>query len=78
MIRYRELEGFPFEGKLHVYGGGGYAAVLGNTARKSRSVISDLKSRDWIDRHTSAVFVEFTVSIRNSIRGMYASMLFRG
>ena len=46
---------------MKTYDGGGYAITLGNTANSSRKKLETLKNFNWIDRHTVAVFVEFTV-----------------
>ena len=36
--------------------------MLGNTANNSRSKLETLANFNWVDRHTAAIFVEFTVS----------------
>ena len=58
----RELGGYPYNGLLNWYDGGGYAVTLGNTAKSSRIKLDQLKNENWIDRYTAAIFVEFTVS----------------
>ena len=58
----RDLGGFPYNGLKNLYDGGGYAFTLGNTAKSSRNKLEALKNLTWIDRHTAAIFVEFTVS----------------
>ena len=59
----RDLGGFPYNGIKNLYAGGGYAVTLGNTPHSSRKKLETLKNQNWIDRHTAALFVEFTVSI---------------
>lgn len=62
--RYRgttELKSRPFLGHLALYRGGGYKADFGSTIDGAGTVISDLKSNNWVDKYTRAVFVEFTV-----------------
>ncbi|XP_076818399.1 uncharacterized protein LOC143464499 isoform X1 [Clavelina lepadiformis] len=56
-----ELGGYPYNGLLNWYDGGGYAVTLGNTAKSSRIKLDQLKNENWIDRYTAAIFVEFTV-----------------
>lgn len=56
-----ELRGYPFWGRLTLYGGGGYPAELGYDYPTALTVIADLHSHNWVDPQTRSVFVEFTV-----------------
>ena len=60
-ICFRDLDGFPYNGIRNLYDGGGYTITLGNTAKSSRKKLEELKTNNWIDRHTAAIFIEFTV-----------------
>lgn len=56
-----ELDGLPYFGKYSVYSGGGFVADLGDEYEKAVNEIEELKSSDWIDRGSRAIFVEFNV-----------------
>lgn len=56
-----ELNTLSFYGRKTRYDGGGYVADLGYNSRTASRVVINLKSNDWIDERTAAVFVEFTV-----------------
>ena len=54
------LDGYPFWAELTTYLGGGYTQELfpkWNNAAK----LKELKDKQWLDRHTRALFVEFAV-----------------
>ena len=56
-----ELKTRPFLGHLALYRGGGYKADLGSTKAGAYSMLDDLRSNNWVDKYTRAVFIEFTV-----------------
>ena len=56
-----ELKTRPILGHLALYRGGGYKADLGSTMAGAYSMLDDLKSNNWVDKYTRAVFIEFTV-----------------
>nr|XP_018672665.1 uncharacterized protein LOC100182818 [Ciona intestinalis] len=68
-----KLNGHPYTGLLNIYDGGGYSVTLGNTAKKSRKILKQLKDHGWVDRPTSAIFVEFTVY--NANVNLFASVV---
>ncbi|XP_039274067.2 uncharacterized protein LOC120348022 [Styela clava] len=68
-----DLGGYLYEGRIHMYSGGGYAAILGNTPKQSRNILQDLKSHDWIDHYTRGIFVELTVY--NANINLFGSLL---
>lgn len=43
------------------YKGGGYVVSLGRTAEKSRVLLEDLRSQNWLDQLTRAVIVDFSL-----------------
>ena len=47
-------------GKYGIYGAGGYLRNLGLNKIDSMDVIDYLKTNNWIDRSTRAVFLDFT------------------
>ncbi|XP_035682689.1 uncharacterized protein LOC118420093 [Branchiostoma floridae] len=56
------LYDIPTSGRYAVYYGGGYVAELTNTTPAALlSTLERLQSSGWIDQHTRAVFVQFTV-----------------
>ena len=60
------LRGYPFWGRMNIYGGGGYPAELGYDYPTALTVIADLHSHNWVDMQTRSVFVEFTVYNANA------------
>lgn len=62
--RYRDfhkIQTLPFGGKAATYGGGGFVADLGYKIATGKDVVRKLQESDWIDKYTSAVFLEFTL-----------------
>ena len=62
--RYASLEALnflPTWGYFGIYDGGGFVADLGYNQKSASHVISDLKRRNWVDRQTRAVLIEFTI-----------------
>ncbi|CAL1531592.1 unnamed protein product, partial [Lymnaea stagnalis] len=51
--------GIPIAGSYDVYGGGGYIANL--DINLMATIVKEMKQHSWIDRHTRAVFIEFTL-----------------
>lgn len=67
--RYRsasELNGYPYLGKINTYSGGGYVLDLSPIYYKAVRQVKHLTSKLWLDRHTRAIFVEFTLYNPNS------------
>ncbi|XP_072925767.1 polycystin-1-like protein 2, partial [Hemitrygon akajei] len=56
-----QLNGYPIWGKLAAYRGGGFVAELGTEFKTASRIIKYLKDNSWVDMHTRAIFVEFTV-----------------
>ncbi|XP_070582204.1 polycystin family receptor for egg jelly-like isoform X2 [Ptychodera flava] len=56
-----ELAGMPITGKFATYSGGGYEALMGTSLEEAVSVTDHLYTTSWIDKHTRAIFVEFTL-----------------
>ncbi|XP_019639730.1 PREDICTED: LOW QUALITY PROTEIN: polycystic kidney disease protein 1-like 2 [Branchiostoma belcheri] len=50
--------GFLHVGEHGVYPGGGYIATLGSTLKDSLKTLAHLRSNDWLDNRTRAVFTE--------------------
>ena len=69
-----ERDGLPFWGYTGVYGGDGYIANLGNTSSSSEYVTASLSTHNWLDEHTRAVFIEF--SILNMNTGLFSMVTF--
>lgn len=57
----RELKNFPSFAQHHLYDGGGYVLDLGYDKPTAIRMIEDVKDKDWIDRRTRAVLLEFQV-----------------
>lgn len=56
-----ELQGRPFPGRLAVYPGGGYWRILSDEKKESSKLVKDLYEKNWINRGTRALFIEFAV-----------------
>ncbi|XP_078593958.1 uncharacterized protein LOC144871881 [Branchiostoma floridae x Branchiostoma japonicum] len=50
--------GFLYVGEHGVYSGGGYTAALGKTLNASLQTLAHLRSNNWLDNRTRAVFME--------------------
>ncbi len=48
-------------GQFGVYGTGGFIQNLGITRDESAQILNDLYNKNWIDRSTRAVFIDFTI-----------------
>lgn len=70
-----DLKTRPIMGHLALYRGGGYNTDLSSSAEEAYSVINYLKSHQWVDKYTRAVFVEFTVYNANSNLYCVANLL---
>ncbi|XP_060076676.1 polycystin-1-like [Ylistrum balloti] len=49
------------QGNVFSYSGGGYVQFLGTNYTETLSILQDLQAKDWINLHTRAVFVDFTM-----------------
>ncbi|XP_071943837.1 polycystin family receptor for egg jelly-like [Antedon mediterranea] len=56
-----ELDNLPLWGVYGIYGGGGYIADLGDTDEAAWKTTKYLRESKWVDQHTRAVFIEFSV-----------------
>ena len=56
-----ELNNFPSWAQHHLYDGGGYVLDLGYDKPTAIRMMEDVKDKDWIDRRTRAVLLEFQV-----------------
>ncbi|XP_076032915.1 polycystin-1-like [Oratosquilla oratoria] len=56
-----ETKAFPMEGKLGWYSGGGYMFRLKGSQKSLLKRMQQLQKHRWIDKHTRAVFLEFSV-----------------
>lgn len=55
------LKTFSIQGVNMEYDGGGYVADLGYNSLAALNVIASLESKNWLDRRTTILVVEFTV-----------------
>ncbi|XP_077863102.1 polycystin-1-like [Saccoglossus kowalevskii] len=58
---WHEIDSYPYYAKHNLYNGGGYVATLGNDYDDAMDMVSYLKSSNWIDQYSRAVFFEFVV-----------------
>ncbi|XP_064091678.1 uncharacterized protein LOC135205258 [Macrobrachium nipponense] len=54
-----QLHGFPYDGILDKYSGGGYLLELRGPHYKAHQTLNRLENEGWIDEQTKAIFVEF-------------------
>lgn len=54
-------QGLPYDGEIASYGGGGYYFDFPSNKLGAKSLIDDLKYNTWLDRHTRAVFLDFSI-----------------
>lgn len=43
------------------YKGGGYVVSLGRSYEKSRAILEELRSQNWLDQLTRAIFIDFSL-----------------
>ncbi|CAK6964402.1 polycystic kidney disease protein 1-like 2 [Scomber scombrus] len=55
------LRAYPVWGHTVLYRGGGFVAELGPNSQNASSTLEHLFTNKWLDTHTRAIFVEFTV-----------------
>ncbi|XP_069950675.1 polycystin-1-like protein 2 [Cherax quadricarinatus] len=56
-----QIHGFPYEGVLSIYSGGGYIVELKGVKSKVMRLLDSLEEQNWVDAHTKALFVEYAV-----------------
>ncbi|KAK7003087.1 polycystic kidney disease protein 1-like 2, partial [Biomphalaria glabrata] len=61
----QDIWGLPIAGEYGLYGGGGYIAQM-FLRDHSLQMLKDLKDKNWLDRQTRAVFIEFTLYCPNT------------
>ena len=57
----QELNNFPSWAQQHIYDGGGYVLDLGYDKPTAIRMMEGVKDKDWIDRRTRAILLEFQV-----------------
>ncbi|CAG2061145.1 unnamed protein product [Timema podura] len=55
-----QTKSLVYFGEYATYHGGGYVSPLGRNLKNSQVVLKFLQHFNWLDRHTRAVFIEFT------------------
>ncbi|XP_060069517.1 polycystin-1-like protein 2 [Ylistrum balloti] len=55
-----ELKTIPFVGTFASYSGGGYVKELPSDHYAANVTLNNLISQEWVDKHTRAIFFEFT------------------
>ena len=71
-----DINGFPYDGLLETYSGGGYVANLGDTLVSATDMINALESNRWIDVYTRAIFVEFNLFNPNTAMANTGKIIF--
>ncbi|UJR29011.1 hypothetical protein I4U23_010229 [Adineta vaga] len=51
----------PFTALYKTYKGGGYVVSLGRTHEKAAAVLHELRSQNWLDQLTRAIFIDFSL-----------------
>ena len=57
----KDLDSLPYTAKLDLYGGGGYVYRLNEPQKIIREELVELQRQHWLNNHTRAVFLEFSV-----------------
>jgi len=57
---WQQLDGYPFWAELDTYFGGGYVVEI-FPRWQNKAILDSLKETNWIDRHSRAVIIEFTI-----------------
>ena len=56
-----QIDSYPFTAKVNTYFGGGYVMkMIGNSTAITNN-LAMLQEKNWIDKQTAAVFIEFTL-----------------
>lgn len=69
-----ELDSYPYIGQHNTYGGGGYVYELRGSLTDIRRNISVLKSFNWINNRTRAIFIQ--MSLYNPNVELYTAVTF--
>ena len=56
-----ELDSLPYQAKMDLYGGGGYVFRMNQPPPAARKELVTLQQMHWVNNHTRAVFLEFSV-----------------
>ena len=56
-----DLDSLPYNAKMDYYGGGGFVYRIDKPQSKIRNELLELQQQHWINNHTRAVFLEFSV-----------------
>ena len=71
-----QINSYPYSGEINSYLGGGYLfKMIGDSANMLKST-QQLKDLRWLDKQTSALFIEFTLFNPNVNLFQYCSILF--
>ncbi|XP_052068318.1 uncharacterized protein LOC127707695 isoform X2 [Mytilus californianus] len=60
-VSSEKIWGIPIIGIYNTYGGGGYIQSFSNIKANTENILDELYNKQWIDRLTRAVFVEFAL-----------------
>lgn len=56
-----KLANAPYMATMSTYKGGGYVYMFERNVDRTKQKLSELKNQIWMDAHTRAIFLEFTV-----------------
>ncbi|RMX60858.1 hypothetical protein pdam_00003501 [Pocillopora damicornis] len=70
------LQTLPYQGYFRTYDGGGYVAYLGYNEKSALEIIHNLQNNNWLDKHTAAIFIEFSVHEPSSRLFSFARYLY--
>ncbi|XP_063612193.1 polycystin-2-like protein 1 [Penaeus indicus] len=69
-----KIHGFPYEGTIDTYGGGGYLVELKGPMSQAERTVDEMEAEGWIDKYTKAIFTEFAVY--NPQVNLFAAVMF--
>jgi polycystin 1L2 len=55
------LDSLPYTANVDSYGGGGYVYRLNRPSKQTREELKLLQMQQWVNNHTRAIFLEFSV-----------------
>jgi polycystin 1L2 len=57
----KELDSMPYQARMDSYGGGGYVYHIKGSSKSIRAGLKSLQQQRWVNNHTRAIFLEFSV-----------------
>ena len=62
----KDLDSMAYTGNIDTYGGGGYVFRIKGSSKEIRENLKELQQQRWVNNHTRAIFLEFSVYNANT------------